>query len=193
MSCLERSLTVAAGSGDRTRVAILDAVETANEQIRDLGLGAATTFAAAEISGETLRSYHIGDSGVLVTGQRGRIRLRTSDHSPVGYAVEAGLLAADEALHHDERHLVSNMVGTPEMRIDIGSPIRLAPRDTVVVASDGLFDNLDDVEIVTRVCTGRLEDGLERLTASCRQRMTSPRPGHPSKPDDLSVILFGRR
>lgn len=192
MACLERSLMAPEGSADRVRVAVLDAVEAANEQIRELGLGAATTLAAVELSNDSLRSYHVGDSGVLVTGQRGRIKLRTSDHSPVGYAVEAGLLDAREALHHDERHIVSNMVGMPDMRIDIGSPTQLSPRDTIVIATDGLFDNMSDDEIVACVRTGRLNEGLERLTSTCGQRMTSPRDGHPSKPDDLSLILFRR-
>jgi serine/threonine protein phosphatase PrpC len=193
MTCLERSLMARARSTDRVRVAILDAVEAANEQILELGLGAATTLAAVELSNRSLRSYHVGDSGVLVTGQRGRIKLRTSDHSPVGYAVEAGLLDARAALHHDERHLVSNMVGMPDMRIDVGSPTQLSPRDTIVMATDGLFDNMSDDEIVGFVRKGPLGEGLQRLVSTCRQRMTSPRPGHPSKPDDLSVILFRRR
>ena len=40
--------------------------------------------------------------------------------------VEAGWLDEEEALHHEDRHIVSNMIGAPNMRIEIGSVVRLA-------------------------------------------------------------------
>ena len=97
-----------------------------------------TTLAAVEISGVSARPYHIGDSSILITGQKGKLKLNTVAHSPVGFAVEAGLLDVDEALHHAERHLVSNVLGLENMRIELGSPVDLAPRDSLVIASDGL-------------------------------------------------------
>ena len=51
MRCLRKSLEQAAESGPSLRGAILDALERANERVIGLGIGAATTFAALEISG----------------------------------------------------------------------------------------------------------------------------------------------
>ena len=74
------------------RGAIINGFESADGAISSLGTGAAATLAVVEVQGHKMRSYHAGDSMVLVTGQRGRIKWQTIPHSPVGYAVEAGLL-----------------------------------------------------------------------------------------------------
>jgi len=134
----------------------------------------------------------VGDSAILVVGQRGKLKLQTLSHSPVGYAVESGLLDADEALHHEERHIVSNMVGAPDMRIEVGSALALAPRDTVLLATDGLMDNLGLAEIVEIVRRGPLERAARRLAELCDERMRRPLEGQPSKPDDVTFVLFRR-
>ncbi|HKK05817.1 MAG TPA: protein phosphatase 2C domain-containing protein [Gammaproteobacteria bacterium] len=182
----------AADEGAALREAILNGIEEANRAVLARSAGGATTMAIVEVDGTTIRSYHIGDSMILVTGQRGRIKQQTVSHSPVGYAVESGMLDETEAVHHAERHLVSNVIGTPDMRIEIGPHIRLAPRDTVVVASDGLFDNFYLDEIVQRVRVGRLGTAAKRLAADGRARMQQPGGDLPSKPDDMTFVLFRR-
>lgn len=181
------------GAGDEQmmlRTAILNGFESANLGVRALGVGAGATVAAVEIVSDSVRPYHVGDAMILVTGQRGKIKLQTVSHSPVGYAVEAGVLDEDEAMHHEDRHIVSNMVGAADMRIEIGSAIELAQRDTLLLASDGLFDNLLVEEIVERIRKGSLRKAAERLAADARQRMLDSKAGYPSKPDDLTFILF---
>jgi serine/threonine protein phosphatase PrpC len=172
------------------REAVLSGFDDANRAVGDLGVGAATTLALVRIKDGTLRSYHVGDSLVLVFGQRGRRKLETIAHSPVGYAVEAGLLDEQEALHHDERHLVSNLVGLPDMRVEISGELRLAPRDTVLVASDGLSDNLHVDELVAMARKGPLQGVAERLAATALDRMRTARETLPSKPDDLTFLLY---
>jgi len=140
-----------------------------------------------------MRAYHAGDSMVLVTGQRGRIKWLTIPHSPVGYAVEAGLLDRGDALHHEDLHLVSNLLGGQGMRIELGASLELSPRDTVVLASDGLSDNLHLDEIVDRVRKGPLCQAVAALAALGRQRMAASAEGVPSKPDDLTFIAIRRR
>jgi serine/threonine protein phosphatase PrpC len=174
------------------RGAILDGIERANAEIVALGLGAATTLAAVEIQDGTVRPYHVGDSMILVVGQRGRIKLQTVSHSPVGFAVESGLLDEREAMHHEDRHLVSNVIGMANMRIEIGPSLALAERDTLLLASDGLFDNLHVQEIVQRVRKGPLLCGARRLARDSRRRMREPRGDQPSKPDDLTFLCFRR-
>jgi PPM family protein phosphatase len=167
---------------------LIDAIDSANLRINALGAG--TTVAAIEIGDNAIRTCHVGDSMILVTGNRGRIKLQTVSHSPVGYAVEAGILDEDEAMHHDERNLVSNYVGLPNMRIELGHTLRLAPYDTALLASDGLFDNLYIEEIISRIRSGPLEGAMQHLAAACRARMERPTVGAPSKPDDLTFILY---
>ncbi|WP_166668827.1 PP2C family protein-serine/threonine phosphatase [Thiohalophilus thiocyanatoxydans] len=176
---------------DRTpREAILEGFDRANHQIRDNGAGSATTLAVVEIQANRLRPYHVGDSMIIVTGQRGKQKLFTVSHSPVGYAVEAGLLNEEEAIHHEERHLISNVVGAEDMNISLGSLITLAPRDTLLLASDGLFDNLYYEEIVALIRKGPLRSAARRLVELAHHRMACRDNAQPCHPDDLSFILY---
>jgi serine/threonine protein phosphatase PrpC len=172
------------------RNAILNGIEAANAAVQQLGNGSATTLTVVGVEGRVVRAYQVGDSEALVVGQRGRIRLQTTAHSPTGFAVHAGFLDQREALHHEERHLVSNFLGTPDMRIDIGAEVTLQSRDTVLLASDGLMDNVHLEEIVERVRKGSLAAAASNVTALAQHRMRDESSSQPSKPDDLSLILF---
>lgn len=189
-----RSLVEALQPAERERsvlrTAILNGIERASQAVAQLGTGAATTLTVAEIQEDLVRPYHVGDSMLLVVGQRGRVKFQSVSHSPVGFALEAGLLDEREALHHEDRHLVSNVLGARDMRIEIGPVLHLAPRDTVLLASDGLSDNLTLGEIVERARRAPLEGAARRLVADARRRMSAPTAGEPSKPDDLTLILF---
>lgn len=172
------------------RAGILNGIEKANEAVLDLGLGAATTIVVVEIDHGVIRPYHVGDSLALLVGQRGKIKTQTVSHSPVGFAVEAGLLEEDEAMSHADRHIVSNAIGAQDMRIEMGATRKLAARDTLLLTSDGLVDNLWMSEIVERIRKGPLQTAAEHLAADARGRMAVAQPDHPSKPDDLTFIIF---
>jgi serine/threonine protein phosphatase PrpC len=175
------------------RTAILNGIESANAHLLAEVPDAGTTLAAVELSGHTARPYHVGDSVILIVGQRGALKLQTIAHSPVGFAVEAGLLDPEEALHHHERHYILNSVGSAEMRIELGAPVALARRDTVLLASDGLTDNVGLEEIIETIRKGPLERAVRNLATLARERMTSSRSGSPSKPDDLTILLYRRK
>lgn len=177
-------------SPELIRVAILDGFEAAAKRVAEVGNGAATTMIAVEINGGLLRTYHVGDSQVMVVGSRGRVKLQTRAHSPVGYAVEAGMLSEDDAIGHADRHIVSNVVGSPESHIDIGMPRPLSPRDTVIIGSDGLYDNLTQAEIAELIRKGPIETAAEQLRQAVAKRMAGVDPTAPSKPDDFTFIMF---
>lgn len=183
---------VAGQPADVQREAVLTGLEAANSAVLAGGQGSATTIAVAAIEGEKVRIYHAGDSMVVICGQRGKLKYQTVPHSPVGYAEASGMLDEDDAMFHDERHLVSNMVGTPEMRVEISPLLPLARRDTLVIASDGLYDNLYVGEIIDLVRAGPLAAAGSRLLAACEERMSQKVADHPHKPDDLAFILYRR-
>jgi serine/threonine protein phosphatase PrpC len=192
---LTASIRQAPADEPSLRAAILNGIEQANRAVAGLGVGAATTLAIAEVRGHSARTYHVGDSMILLVGQRGKVKLQTVSHSPVGYALESGLLDESEAMHHADRHVVSNVIGTPDMRIEIGSTVDMARYDTLLLASDGLFDNLRTEEIVQRIRKGPLDRVMRGLIGDCRRRMEAAEEGQPCKPDDLTFVLFrpGRR
>ncbi len=184
------SLGRVVSAGGRLRTAVLDGLEEGNRAVRGLGIGAGTTFAAVGVSAGEIRPFQVGDSLILVAGGGGRVKWRTVSHSPVGYAVEAGILDETEALLHEDRHLVSNFLGAPEMRIEIGPRMKLAKRDTVLLASDGLADNLSLDEIAEALKSRSLEAAVGELVREARKRMVEPAAERPSKPDDLTVVAY---
>ena len=187
---VQQSLEALEGTQAALREAILRGLDDANGRVIDEDRGSATTMAMAEIDDGRLRTYHVGDSAVIVFDEAGRLLSHTIAHSPVGYALEAGVLDEGEAFEHEDRHLVSNVIGDPGMHVGVSYPIELTGTDTVVVASDGLFDNLRLREVVDLLREGPLEEAVKRLAAECRRRMLSESEEQPGKPDDLTLIAF---
>jgi len=173
------------------RDAVMSALEEANRQVLDLEMGAGTTIALAEVCDGRVRAYHVGDSSVVLNSRAGEVRLITIPHSPIGYALAAGLLDEEQALRHPDRHIISNMVGSREMRVEVGSPVDLEEGDTLIVASDGVTDNLRLGELVELARGGTLERAGHALVEASQARMDDPEAiDAPSKPDDLTCLVY---
>jgi len=179
--------------GPSLRTAVLDAVEAANREILDLKSGAGATLAVVHLENGEARPYHVGDSQILLVGNRGKVKLLTTSHSPVGYALEAGMLDEHEALDHEERHLVSNYLGSEAMHVEVGSGRAVSARDGLLIASDGVLDNLLMEELVDLLRTGSAATAARKIAALASQRMAAPQEGKPHKPDDLTLIVFTQR
>jgi len=191
IEALQRALA-ARTDGEPLRDSILDAIEKANVRILENGKRSATTIVVAEIAGEQLRCYHVGDSELIVCGQRGRIKQRIIPHSPTGFAVEAGLLDEQEAVQHEQRHIIFNVIGAPDMRVEVSTAIELARFDTVLLTSDGVLDNLYIDEIVEIIRRGPLAQAADKLLQATRARMEKQKGSEPSKPDDVTIVLYRR-
>lgn len=176
--------------GGSIRSTIVDGIEAANRAVRELANGAAATLIAVEVHERSVRAFHVGDSTALLVGNRGKIKLETRSHSPVAYGVEAGLIDRDDALLHEDLHLVSNVIGHEDTHIEIGPPKPMAARDTLVLGSDGLFDNLHTHEIVEIIRKGPLDSAASTLAQRARERMQQEQANQPCKPDDITFILF---
>ena len=172
------------------RTAILNGIERANQEILSWGVGAATTLAVVEINQQSVRPYHVGDSEILIVGGRGKVKLQTISHGPVAYGVESGLIDETDALRHEHRNIVSNILGATDMRIEIGPTIKLSQRDTILVASDGVCDNARIQDIIPIIRKGDLFAAAEQLVQLIQQRMRSPAAPHPTKPDDATFCCF---
>ncbi|TWU01620.1 PP2C family protein-serine/threonine phosphatase [Neorhodopirellula pilleata] len=189
VQCIAESLQDRIDGSD-LRPAILDGIERANAEILDMGTGAATTISIVEVQNRIARGYQVGDSMAMIVGQRGTMKWRSTSHSPVGYLIESGAIEEAEAMLHDDRHIVSNLVGSREMHIEIGPAIPLAVRDSIVIASDGLFDNLQLGEIAQLARIGKPLDRMNALVALASKRMRGEDHSMPGKPDDLAVVLM---
>ena len=106
-----------------------------------------------------------------VRAQRGSRVWRTVARALAGLAlaVAAGPLAAQSSwsvyISADMEGLTG--VGTPAMTIEVGPQLELNPTDTVLLGTDGLFDNLHLEEILGTIReSGKREDETrEKLTA----------------------------
>jgi serine/threonine protein phosphatase PrpC len=190
LQTLRESLREVEDEDARVRTAILDGIEASNKKLLDMGTGTATTLIVADIRDQQVRTFHVGDSVAWLVGQRGVIKFQTTPHSPVGFGVEAGLIDEDEALEHEDLHVISNVIGSTDMRVEIGSKTPMAALDTLLIASDGLFDNLLPDEIVEIIRTGPVGEGAAELCKLALERMEGEDSDKPSKPDDFSAVLF---
>ncbi|MBS1157076.1 MAG: phosphatase [Proteobacteria bacterium] len=90
---------------------------------------------------------HVGDSRLYLV-RNGKTVARTRDHSKVRKMVDAGLITAEEALHHAEKNKVYTCLGgyyPPE--IELGGKVALLDGDTLLLCSDGLWGVLPERDI----------------------------------------------
>ncbi len=117
------------------------------------GKGMGTTCVAAYVRGTEAWVAHIGDSRIYHV-REGRVVWRTIDHTRVQKMVEMGLLAASQAKDHPDANVVTRALGysqladgtiiEPDVRLE---PLSLQPGDSLVLCSDGLYDDVEDHEI----------------------------------------------
>ena len=168
------------------RLPIIEAIQECNTVLQGRVPRAASTVVVAELQGRGVRHYLVGDSSIYVVGQRGVIRLQSVPQSVVGYGIESGFLPENAAQEHEERHLVLNLIGIENMKIELGSAVTLRQRDTILICSDGLTDNLPDEEIINTIRCGKLAKQLQQLQEKASKAMQAEN-GHP---DDLTLVAW---
>jgi protein phosphatase len=116
--------------------------------------------------------FHIGDSRVYRVTDEGLQQLST-DHSVVQELVDAGMISADAAAVHPQRHLVTRALGVgPPAEADVLLlPVR--PGQRFLICSDGLTGELRDQEIAG-LLTGRdAEAAADELVRTAARRGAS--------------------
>lgn len=173
----------------RIRSTVLDCIEASNDAILQTSSGAATTATICAIDQDFLRCYQVGDSSLLLCGQKGLLKYKAPEHSPVGFALRAGLMNEKTALDHPDRHLVSNLLGDANMFIEIGPQIPFALHDTVLLATDGLFDNVESETLIEIIRKTALSNVMESLIELVKAKDDASAAPNLRKPDDVSFIV----
>jgi protein phosphatase len=111
--------------------------------LREMG----TTLTLAYSLNDDLFVAHVGDSRCYLYRQDVVQRL-TSDHTLVEEMVRRGVLRAEDAEHHDMRHVITNALGgtTNDVNVELHR-VRLHHGDVVLLCSDGLTNMVSDDEI----------------------------------------------
>lgn len=184
---IKKSLHEKKSPAETKRQQILDAIDQTNRELIASGTGARTTLTVCEVFDNWARAYQVGDSTIVICGQKGKLKYRSTSHSPVGYGIEAGLIDENEALQHPDLHIISNLVGETGMKIELGPEVALNPNDSVFLASDGIFDNFASDQIIELVRKGSIEGISESLIQIINEEIYAKAD---SKKDDISFILF---
>ena len=88
----------------------------------------------------------------------GRIKLATIPHSIIGVVLSSGELDDKMAMHHAFRHVMQNIIGMPGMWVETAELTQFDNLDTVILASDVLWDNLYRDEVGGQVVHPSLEE-----------------------------------
>lgn len=184
---LKNALKASQITKDNIRATIVDSIEKSNKDLIASGTGARTTVTICEVINNKARGYQVGDSTLVICGQKGKLKYRSISHSPVGYGIEAGLIDEHEALDHPDLHYISNLVGESGMKIEIGPEIDLNSNDSIFLASDGIFDNFPPDKVIEIVRAGDLDQISQTLMGVINKEIYNTES---SKKDDISFILF---
>ena len=160
IDCLvEHVSATAAPGGPPLRTAILDAVDAANRTILELQNGAGATLAVVQLDHGEARPYHVGDSQILLVGNRGKVKMLTTSPFARGLRRRVGHARGARC---DGPRGAAPRVELPRVRRHArrgGQRAARSPRrDGLLVASDGVLDNLLLDEIVDLLRTGTAAD-----------------------------------
>jgi serine/threonine protein phosphatase PrpC len=108
------------------------------------GMGA--TLIVALIRGDELFLAHVGDVRAYHFHENNLIRV-TQDHTAVGRLLQAGLIDEDAARHHPARNQVHQAIGGVNTLTPEYARVSLAAGDTLLLCSDGLWDEVSHGEI----------------------------------------------
>ena len=126
--------------------------------------GMGSTVVAAKAQGNDYEIAWVGDSRAYLWD--GALKQITRDHSYVESLLVAGSISLEEARTHPNRNLITQAVGAAgEEGLEVSTINgRLAPGDVLLLCSDGLVDEVPDVEIAKMISraqdSSRLVDQL---------------------------------
>jgi protein phosphatase len=162
----------AASGGSRTRhleetpaiehyaESLRSAIERSSEVIVRYGRqhpesqGLGSTVTVALVVGNHAFIGNVGDSRTYLWRDKSLQRI-TRDHSLVAQLVELGQLDPDEAYDHPKRNLIYRSLGAGRADVDVDIFAQeLKPGDALLLASDGLWEMVRDVQITSILSAG---------------------------------------
>lgn len=115
-----------------------------NPSLRGMG----TTMTAFALVGDRLYYAHIGDSRLYLL-RAGKLRVITRDHSLVSRLVETGIIRAEDADNHPQKHVLTAAVGiADDIQPDFSAaPLVLEKSDVLLLCTDGLWGQMSEPEL----------------------------------------------
>jgi PPM family protein phosphatase len=127
-----------------------------------------TTIVVALLQDGQATWAHCGDSRLYLV-RDGELMVRTRDHSYQEQRQPAAV--GMRAAFQSNRNILFTCLGSPtKPMIDIKGPVPLMQGDRMLLCSDGLWGNLDDGEIVSRLCSKPVPDCAPELVEAALQK-----------------------
>jgi protein phosphatase len=179
------SLQHACGEGTE----LVEAVQLANREILALARaqgsgGMGTTLVAVRFAGADFAIAWVGDSRAYRVSAEHIERL-TRDHSWVQTMVDAGQMSPEAARSHPQRNVILQCLGRDEQALEVGLLHgRLGEHELLLLCSDGLTGELDDLQI-QQLCSNAqtLDELVTQLIAQANEM---------GGKDNISCIVLGR-
>jgi PPM family protein phosphatase len=121
----------------------------------------ATTVVACAIRHDQAIVSHVGDSRCYLVRQ-GKAKQITQDHTWVNEQRKMGLISTNEIAESDSRHVLIRSLG-PEMFVAADTTaVTLQPEDILVLSTDGLHDEMSDLDLAAIVSQNKNIDEIAR-------------------------------
>ncbi|HET7206110.1 MAG TPA: PP2C family serine/threonine-protein phosphatase [Terriglobales bacterium] len=177
-----------AESSNDPQSALVSALKSAHEHIRDHArrnpalFGMGTTCTAACVQDAHLIFAHVGDSRLYLS-RNGSISRLTRDHSYVARLIESGLIGAEDAENHPQRHVLTAALGVGEDLVPDcpPKPMPLNTGDVLLLCTDGLWGLVEDKELHMTVRNTAPDHACRELVALAKQR---------GAPDNVTVQIL---
>jgi PPM family protein phosphatase len=162
---------------DDPRAALVESFVAAHARIQDYAErhpafhGMGTTCTALVLRGRQLYFAHVGDSRLYLVRRASILRL-TRDHSYVGRLVESGIVRAEDAERHPQRHILTAALGAG-MEVVVDGPeqgMALQDGDDLLLCTDGLWSVVTEEELETVVSRNAPAECCAALVKLARQR-----------------------
>jgi protein phosphatase len=123
----------------------------------------ASTAVCAVIRGDELYVAHVGDSRAYWCHE-GKLTRVTQDHSLVGEQLARKLISPEEARVSNDRNVITRSLGyKPRVEPEIALWGQLSHQDRLLLCTDGLYDVLEDEEIVEILYDLSPQDACDEL------------------------------
>ena len=162
---------------DDPQAALLESFAAAHACIQDYAErhpafhGMGTTCTAFVLRGRQLYFAHVGDSRLYLV-RAARILRLTRDHSYVGRLVESGIVRAEDAEKHPQRHILTAALGAGrEVAVDgAEQALALQQGDDLLLCTDGLWGVVTEEEMEAAVSSNAPAECCAALVKLARQR-----------------------
>jgi protein phosphatase len=130
-----------------------------------------TTLTAFSLVGNNLYYAHVGDSRLYLV-HAGKLRAVTRDHSLVSRLVETGIIRAEDADTHPQKHVLTAAVGiSDDIQPDSGDgPLALEKSDVLLLCTDGLWGQVSEPELEQALASQAPSDACHALVRLAKER-----------------------